>query len=175
METFIQPKALVENPIFQSQRRKSLLKLKYEMIDEPIIGLIKDFNKLPYCFTLQCCYGHFVYEGQPNPKNVERLPLTNTIPTVEYRIAYIAFCIENSDLGRKLFEALKEITNIDPDNIQFGCAEWFWERNINSYVLQVEPDRFKLEDKTILDYSEALKIEEIRDEFYIELKKVILS
>ncbi|MEJ2103904.1 MAG: hypothetical protein P8X47_04920 [Ignavibacteriaceae bacterium] len=173
METFIKPKALVENPNFQNQRREYLSLLKDETIDRPITGLINSFNDLRYCFTLQCCYGHFVYEGQPNPKNVERLPLTNTIPTVEYRIAYIAFCIENSDLGRKLLEALKEITNIDPDNIQFGCAEWFWERNVNSYVLQVEPDRFKLEDKAILVYNEALEIEEIRDKFFIELKKVI--
>ena len=173
METFIKPKALVENPNFQNQRRENLSLLKDETIDRPITGLINSFNDLRYGFTLQCCYGHFVYEGQPNPKNVERLPLTNTIPTVEYRIAYIAFCIENSDLGRKLLEALKEITNIDPDNIQFGCAEWFWERNVNSYVLQVEPDRFKLEDKAILVYNEALEIEEIRDKFFIELKKVI--
>ena len=173
METFIRPKDLVENPNFQSQRKKSLSKLKDEIIDEPIIGLIKDFNKLPYCFTLQCCYGHFVYEGQPNPKNMERLPITNIISSVEYRLAYIAFCVENNESGKKLLEALKGIANIDSNNIQFGCAEWFWERQVNSYVLQVEPDRFKLEDKAILDYSEALEIEKIRDEFYIQLRTLI--
>jgi len=33
------------------------------MIDGPIIGLINGFNKLPYCFTLQSCYEHFVYKN----------------------------------------------------------------------------------------------------------------
>lgn len=84
---------------------------------------------------------------------------------MEYRIAYIAFCIENSDLGKLLFDTLKRIADIEPENIQFCCAEWFWKRQINSYELQVEPDRFKFEDKVILDYREALKIEEVRDEF----------
>lgn len=173
METFIKPKTLVKNPNFRNQRWESLSILKDEIIDKPIIGLINDFNKIPYCFTLQSCYGHFVYEGQTNPKNLERLPITNTVSSVEYRIAYIAFCIENNGLGRKLLEALKRITNINPDNIQLGCAEWFWERQVNSYALQVEPDRFKFEDKAILDYSEALKIEKVRDECFVQLKKLI--
>ena len=77
------------------------------MIDEPIIELINAFNKLPFCFTLQSCYGHFVYSGQNDPQNLEPLPLTDTIGVVEYRIAYIAFCIENSDQGRKFLEALR--------------------------------------------------------------------
>lgn len=173
METFIKPKALVENPNFQSQREESLSSLQDGIIDEPIIELIKDFNRLSYCFTLQSCYGHFVYKGQTDPKNLERLPLTNTSLSIEYRIAYIAFCVENTELGKKLLETLKGTANIDPTNIQFGCAEWFWERQVNSYVLQVEPDRFKLEDKAILDYSEALNIEKIRDEFFAQLKKII--
>jgi hypothetical protein len=173
LETLIEHKALVENPNFKSQRKENLSKLKDEIIDESIIGLINDINKLSFCFTLQSCYGHFVYEGQANPKNLERLPLTNTISSIEYRIAYIAFCVENSDLGRRLLDSLKEITSIDPNNIQFGCAEWFWQRNVNSFVLQVEPDRFKFEDKAVLDYREALKIEKIRDEFFAQLKKII--
>jgi hypothetical protein len=92
---------------------------------------------------------------------------------VEYKIAYIAFCIENSDLGKMLFDALKKIANIDPENIQFCGAEWFWERQVNSYALQVEPDRFKFADKAILDYREALKIEKIRNEFFVRLKELL--
>ena len=143
------------------------------MIDVPIIELIDDFNKLPYCFTLQSCYGHFLYRGQKNPNNLDPLPITNTITRVEYRIAYIAFCIDKSESGRRLFDDLKEMTAIDPENIQFCCAEWFWKRQVNSYAFQVEPNRFKHEDKAILDYKEALKIEKIRNEFFVQLKDLL--
>lgn len=173
METFTEPKALLENPHFQDQRQKSLASLHDSMIDIPIIELINAFNKLPYCFTLQCCYGHFIYGGQDDAHDLEPLPLTNTIARVEYRIAYIALCIENSDWGRMLFDALKGIADIDPENIQFCCAEWFWERQVNSYALQVEPARFKFEDKAILDYQEALRIEKIRNEFFVQLRELL--
>ena len=42
-------------------------------------------------------------------------------------------------MAKRLFNALKEITIIDPENVQFCCAEWFWKRQVNSYALQVEP------------------------------------
>jgi tRNA(Phe) wybutosine-synthesizing methylase Tyw3 len=61
LETFTEPKELAENPHYQDQRRKSLAGLSDGMIDVPIIELINAFNKLPYCFTLQSCYGHFIY------------------------------------------------------------------------------------------------------------------
>ena len=173
METFTEPKVLAENPHYQDQRRKNLAGLSDGMIDEPIIELINAFNKLPYCFTLQSCYGHFVYNGQKDSNNLEPLPAKDSIPKVEYRIAYIAFCIENSLLGKELFEALKEITAIDPENIQFCCAEWFWERQANSYVLQVEPDRFKHKDTAELDFKEALYIEKIRNDFFIHLDELL--
>ena len=173
METFTELKELVENPNYQIQRQETLNALTDEMIDMPIINLVNSFNKLPYCFTLQSCYGHFIYNGQNDPHNLEPLPITDTIASVEYRIAYIALCIENSDLGRMLFDALKGIADIDPENIQFCSAEWFWKRQVNSYALQIEPDRFKFEDKAILDYKEALKIEKIRNEFFIQLKELL--
>jgi hypothetical protein len=169
METFTELKELAENPNFKDQRRKVLAGLTDDMIDLPIIGLINHINRLPYCFTLQSCYGHFVHDGQKNPNNFEPLPDTNTIDRVEYRIAYIAFCIDNRDSGRKLFNKLKKITTIDPENIQFCCAEWFWERQINSYALQVEPDRYKHKDKALLEFKEALKIEHVRNEFFVRL------
>jgi hypothetical protein len=173
LETFTEPKALVENPHYQDQRQKCLADLSDGMLDDPIIELVNAFNKLPYCFTLQSCYGHFIYNGQNDPHNLEPLPIKDTIARVEYRIAYIALCIENSDWGRMLFNALREITIIDPENIQFCCAEWFWKRQVNSYALQVEPDRLKYEDKAILDYKEALKIEKIRNEFFVQLKELL--
>ena len=163
----------MENPGYQEQKRKTLCDLTDEMIDKPIIDLINGFNKLPYCFTLQSCYGHFLYDGQKNSNNLEPLPVTGSISKVEYRIAYVAFCIENSLLGKELFEALKEITAVDPENVQFCCAEWFWERQVNSYVLQVEPDRFKRKDAVKVDFMEALHIERIRNEFFVRLYELL--
>lgn len=173
METFIEPKQLVKNPHYHDQRQRTLASLSDSMIDVPIVALINGFNKLSYCFTLQCCYGHFIYKGQNDPHNLEPLPITDTISSVEYRIAYICLCIENNDFGRELFKALKDITAIDTDNIQFCCAEWFWRRQVNSYALQVEPDRFKFQDKAVLDYREALRIEKIRNEFFKKLLELL--
>jgi hypothetical protein len=170
LQTYIKPKELVSNPGFVKQRSAALAGLTDSMIDAPIINIVKGFNNLPYCFTLQCCWGHFLYDGHWDPHNLDPLPDSGQISRVEYRIAYIAFCIENSDAGRMLIRSLKDITHLDPDNIQFCSARWFWRRQVNSYALQVEPDRFKHEDKTILDYREALYIEKLRNQFYLNLE-----
>jgi len=173
LETYTELKEFVENPHYQTQKKNILCDLTDDMIDTPIIDLINGFNRLPYCFTLQSCYGHFVYNGQKDSHNLESLQEKNTITKVEYRIAYIAFCIENSSLGRELFEALKEITAIDTENVQFCCAEWFWEKQINSYALQVEPDRFKTKDTAIIDFKKALHIEKIRNTFFVRLYELL--
>ncbi len=143
------------------------------IIDRPIIEIVTAFNKLPYCFTLQSCYGHFIYNGQKDIHSLEPLPVTDTITKVEYRIAYISFCIENNTSGRGLIKTLRKITGIDQKNSQFCCAEWFWKRQVNSYVLQVEPDRFKTKDTVILEYQEALYIETIRNEFFFRLGELL--
>jgi hypothetical protein len=174
LETFTDLKNLAENPYYPLQKKKILHDLHDDMIDMPIIGLINGFNKLPYCFTLQSCYGHFVYKGQKNPHNLDPLPRKGLPVKIEYRIAYIAFCIENSVSGRGLFTTLKGITDIDPENIQFGCAEWFWKRQINSYALQVEPDRFKRKDKAFIDFKEALQVEKIRNTFFSRLYELLV-
>jgi len=143
------------------------------MIDAPIVHIIRALNNLPYCFTLQCCYGHFVYDGHWDPHNLDPLPESAQISRVEYRIAYIAFCLEYSDSGKMLLRSLSDITNLDPENIQFCSARWFWRRQVNSYALQVEPDRFKHKDKAILDYNEALFIENLRGDFFRKLDKIL--
>jgi hypothetical protein len=68
---------------------------------------------------------------------------------------------------------LKEVTAIDPENIQFCCAEWFWDRQVNSYALQVEPDRFKRQDRATVGLQEALKIEKIRNLFFVRLYELL--
>jgi len=173
LETFTELKGLAENPHYHVQKSKILYDLNDDMIDMPIVDLINGFNKLSYCFTLQSCYGHFVYNGQKDTHNLDPLPAKEIIAQVEYRIAYVAFCIENSASGRGLFEALKEIAAIDPENVQFCCAEWFWKRQINSYALQVEPDRLKRKDTAIIDFKEALHIEKIRNTFFMRLYQLL--
>ena len=173
METFTELKKLAQNPYYQNQRQKNLAGLNDSLIDAPIIDLINGFNKLPFCFTMQSCYGHFIYNNQIDPYNLEPLPIADTIAKVDYRMAYICFCIENSVLGRDLFENLNEITAIDPENIQFCCADWFWKRQVNSYALQIQPDRFKHKDSSVVDYREALQIEKIRNEFFVQLQELL--
>jgi len=173
VETFIELKDLVENPRYQLQKQKILCDLNDDMIDMPIVDLINGFNKLSYCFTLQSCYGHFVYNGQKDTHNLDPLPVKEIITKVEYRIAYVAFCIENSASGKWLFDALEEITAIDSENVQFCCAEWFWKKQVNSYALQVEPDRFKRKDTAIIDFKEALHIEKVRNTFFIRLYELL--
>jgi hypothetical protein len=173
LKTFIELKEFVENPYYQAEKQKILSGLYDDMIDMPIIDLINGFNQLPCCFTLQSCYGHFVYNGQKDPHNLEPLPISSEIDKIEYRIAYIAFCIENSAAGERLYETLKKVSSIDPENIQFCCAEWFWNKQINSYALQVEPDRFKRQDTAIIDFKEALHIEMIRNTFFIRLHELL--
>ncbi len=173
METFARPKKLVPNPHYRDQRKKSLSGLSNGMIDRPIVELIHAINRLPHCFTLQCCYGHFLYKGQPDPDNLDPLPVSGVSALVEYRIAYIALCIENSPMGEQLLEELEKIPAIDPDNVQFCSAIWFWERQVNSYALQVEPDRFKHEDKAMIEYGEAKKIEKIRVVFFDAIRQLI--
>lgn len=95
------------------------------MIDAPIIDLINGFNKLPYCFTVQCCYWHFIYSNQRDPYNFEPLPTADTITNFDHKIAYICLCIENSELGRGLLEALREITAIDPQTSRFVVLSGF--------------------------------------------------
>lgn len=173
METFAEAKEMVANPNFAVQRRNCLSGLHDAMIDTPILALVKAFNSLPFCFTLQSCYGHFIYPGQSDPHNMEPLPKTDTIDTIEYRIAYLCLCIEANDEGRSLLEKLKTIPDIDPDNIQLCSAEWFWERQVNTYSLQVEPLRYKDRDTAIVGYGEALRIEKIRDSFFTQLHQLL--
>ena len=173
LETYTELKEMAENPLFQQQRQEILTNLSDKLFDLPMVKIVSAFNTLPYCFTLQSCYGHFVYNGQTDPQNLKPLPVTEPISQVEYRIAYIAFCLDNSEPGRELLGKLAEIAASEPENIQLCCAEWFWEKQVNSYVLQVEPDRFKNKDRATLGYHEALYVESLRNEFFARLNSFV--
>ena len=173
METYAPARKLVYNPDYPEQRKNMLSGLSNDMIDEPIVDIVNGFNAISCCFTIQCCFGHFIHDRQTYPRNVEALPAANTIATVLYCIAYICFCIENSENGRNLLKKLQEVTHIDPENVQYCSADWFWERQVNTYALQVMPDRFKTKDKQQLGYTEALHVEKTRNAFFTHLRKLL--
>jgi len=173
VETFTEARAFVENPQFDEERRVSIDRLDLSTIDPPIVEIISGFARLPYCYTLQSCYGHFLYPGQQDAHNTDPLPLNVSLEGVEYRIAYLALCIEDSPDGRALFDELEAITSIDPEYIHFGSADWFWERHLNSYALQVEPREHMAEDSCRIDYQEAKHVEQVRNRFFEEIGALI--
>lgn len=173
METFTQIKEMAENPRYAEQKQQHLKDLDPGILDRPIRDLVLAVNALPYCFTLQSCHGHFVYDGQTDTHSLKALPAKEFPSQVTYRIAYLAFCVENSASGKRFLGALQGMTGIDPGNVQFGCAQWFWERQVNSYVLQVEPDRFKFSDTAVLDFEEALRVEAVRNTFFARLSELL--
>jgi hypothetical protein len=175
MQTFIEPLALVDNPRYAAQRRRALDGLQESMLDAPIVDIVSGLNRLSCCFTLQSCHGHFVFPGQPDPHNVEPLPTDEVRAAIEYRIAYLALCVEYGGPGVALLRALRGITSLNPEFIQFGCATWFWERQVNSFVLQVEPWRCRFQDTATLDYPEALVVQAVREVFFNRLRTVVVD
>ena len=172
METYVEAKSLIENPSFNKHRKMALGGLSFDVIDKPIVEIVKKITSISYCFTLQSCYGHFLYVGQNDPHNLEPVSLNAQDQDVEYRIAYLAICVENNTRGRELLEDISKIPSIDQKNIQYGSAEWFWERQINSFVVQVEPERFKWQDRCVVGYTEAIKLEEVRSLFWQEINGI---
>lgn len=172
METFTEPRDLVENPRYPEERRVALEGLGNRSIDGPIVDIIRMFTALPYCFTLQCCYGHFICAPGQSLQSLDPVPADHA-GSVRYRIAYVSLCIQNGDAGRALLASLGEIPKIDPDYVQFGSADWFWERWINSYALQVEPRRYKNQDEVILPADEARHVQHTRDRFFAALREVL--
>jgi hypothetical protein len=173
LETFTGLKPFVSDPHYHERRRASLDALDCSSIDEPMLALVKRFAKVPYCFTLQSCYGHFLFGDQKDPKSTMRLPVSGARTCVDYRVAYLALCIQNTAPGRTLFQELRALASIDPEYVQFGCAGWFWRGQVNSYVLQVEPERHKTKDQAFIPHEEALYVQEIRDQIFSELHRVV--
>lgn len=172
METFAKPRQFVENPRYFKDRHDTLAALDLRTIDKPIRDIIDGFAAFPHCFTLQSCYGHFLSAPEQDPPSLDPVPAQKT-HFIRYRLAYIAFCIDNSPAGRDLYDALAQIPAIDPDYVQFGSAEWFWERYVNSYALQLEPARYKRRDEVILEHAEALHVRQSRGLFFSKLRDLL--
>ena len=123
METLTELRSLVSNPHFRQHRLQSLSQLDASTIDPPIVDVVRDLGKLPYCFTLHSCFGHFLTGDQDNPRNTRPLPVSGSVSEVEYRIAYLALCIEDSEPGSAFFDDLRQVTAIGPEYIQFASAD----------------------------------------------------
>ena len=175
METFTPPRPLVENPSFEEQRRAALAGLENARLDPPLTALVAAFNRLGCCFTLQSCWGHFLYPGQSDPRNLARLPTPGKVESVEYRIAYLAVCVDNAPGGRAVLNKLRRVVRIDPGFIQFGSADWFWARQVNSYALQLMPARFRDRDRARLDLAEARKVERLRAPMFDRLEQLLAT
>jgi hypothetical protein len=172
METFSETREFVYHTDYQRDRKKALSGFRSADIDAPIRDIVRDFAKLPHCFTLQCCYGHFLWEGQTDRHNLDVLPVQNP-GMVRYRIAYLALCIEKVDRGAHLRERLAAICETDEAYVQFGSPDWFWQQYPNSYALQVEPRRYMLLDEALLEHAEALHVQSIRDVVFQQVRKLL--
>jgi hypothetical protein len=60
----------VENTRYPEDRKDTLGALDLCSIDEPFVDIVAGFATLPHCFTLQCCYGHFVCGAEQNPHSL---------------------------------------------------------------------------------------------------------
>ena len=164
METYIPHRSFTAHSTFGKDRDAALNSLDLSAVDPPIRSLVSSINTRPEIFTLQCCHGHFVTEDGRD--------LSNTGEGREgdfliYRLAYVAVCIADSEAGWKFRTQLMDLPGrVDPENVQFGSATWFWDQWPNSYVVQVMPERYKELDKARIGYTEALKLEKIRDAFF---------
>jgi hypothetical protein len=173
VETFSAPRNLVKNSSFAAQKKACLVGLCGVTLDEPLTDLVAEINQLSCCFTLQSCFGHFLYPGQDDPYCCDPLPPLAPGTKVKYKIAYLAFCLEDSEPGRRLLEKMKDIARMDPDHIQLGSPDWFWERQINAYALQVEPSRYQHLDTAVLDCEEAWRVEKTRNEVFREMEVLL--
>ena len=171
METFTEPRQFVENPRYSKDRHYTLAALDLRTIDEPIVDIIDGFAALPHCFTVQSCYGHFLWAPEQDIYSFDAVPTKNTV--IRYRLAYIVFCIDNSPAGRAFYNSLAQIPAIDPDYVQFGSAEWFWKRYVNSFTLQLEPTRYRRKDEAILKHAEALHVQQRRGLFFGKLRNLL--
>jgi len=174
METFTNARELAENRDYGRARQASLAELDLSAIDGPITDIVEGFNALPHCFTLQCCCGHFLSVPGQGLHNLDPIP-PGFSSLATYRIAYVALCLENSRRGQALRRSLARLPELCPDFIQFGSADWFWERWKNSYVLQVGPRAHMLRDEAILGSADALQTQAARDLLFAEIRVLLAA
>ncbi len=169
METFCAAKPMISDSEFEERRQAAITRIDLRQIDTPLRPLIERIATLPYCFSLQCCWGHFVHDTQPDRHWIGPLEDVREDAAITYRLAYLAVCLKRDEPGMKLFHDLKGLTRIDPKYLQFGSADWFWKTQVNSYAVQVMPDRFKDSDTSEVEMEEALHLEKVKLQMFQRL------
>ena len=174
MQTFCSERPLQPDPGFEAAKARALEGMDMAEIDAPIKDIITSLNKHPFCYTLQSCFGHFVSTEHPDDHNLSVVEESDSSDNPLYRISYLALCIRADPDGKRLLSLLKKMPwEVDRDRIQFGCAKWFWNRCVNSYVLQVQPkDRADVDSLTI-SAREARLIQSARTRFWEALRTTI--
>lgn len=176
METFTPPRPMIANPRYAADRAAALVGARTAIeegaVDAPVVDVVRAFLPLPHVFTLQCCYGHFLCTRGQDEHSLAPIPEGHAGP-VRYRIAYVAFCLEDSARGRAFGETLAGLTAVDPALVQYGSADWFWEQWPDSFALQVEPREHRFKDQAVLTADEARRTQAARDRFFAELRRVL--
>lgn len=165
MQTYTKARAIEVDPDFDAERDATRAGLDLDALDEPMVPLVRDLNRLPHAFTLQCCFGHFVGEGETDTHTLAPPPPTGR-KTMEYRIAYVAFCVRGDERGQAFVEAVRGLRELDPKYIQVGSADWFWNRRVNSFVIQVGPKRGRKRDTMPLDGKEIRHVSHVRTQLW---------
>jgi hypothetical protein len=174
VETFEHSRDFVEHSSYAQDRTTVLSALDPATIDAPILDVVQGFAQLPHCFTLQSCFGHFTWDGQPDTRGLQTLPARD-VGLVTYSVAYLALCIEHSPAGVRLRESLERVPAVDRQCVQFGSPGWFWDQYPNSYALQVEPERFRFQDRAAMRHDEALHVQAVRDRFFAHLRELVAA
>lgn len=178
METFTSPRLFVPHLDYWTDRERLLEGLRQEIaknaIDAPLLPLVRECMTIPHCFTMQCCFGHFVHRLEPDTENLVPISrYTQEVGSIRYRIAYLALCLQDSPGGHAMYAELEKIAGLDPAFIQFGSADWFWDQVPNTYCIQLEPERMKEEDSGEVTWEEALKIERLKDPFFAGIMEIM--
>lgn len=166
---------MVEDGRFAASRMKALDDLNLKTLDHQLVDIVRGFSRYPHCYTVQSCYGHLV---EPGPDGRSSSLIDPGFPpprTGLYQLAYLTMVIENSVSGRALYEQLSQFPRMNASFFQWGSGTWFWRDQglLNSYVLQVEPIRFRHFDRFPMDGNEARQWLEAREIFWNALRQLL--
>jgi hypothetical protein len=174
VQAFTEPRIPEPNQDFARQREEALVRLDLEGLDCPLRDLVSRLAEMPCCFPVESCCGHYAILDGGRRRVFDSLPpLNGSTTSVLYRVAHVALCLDDSPSGRDLLRELRAVPAIAPERVQFGCVDHLWERQINTFVLQVVPWPHRFVDDVLLLPAEATEVEEARRWFFNRLDDLV--